>query len=271
LISVPSLQTASCIGISIVVESRSSKPAVNRNIVSTSSAVRARTPTVSNEDPYAIKPYRETRPYVGLMPVTPQKEAGWRTLPPVSVPNAAGENLAVTAAADPPLDPPGTRSTSQGLCVTPYAEFSVDEPIANSSVFVFPSTTMPASNNFCTAVALKGGLNCSRIFDPHVARTPSTHSTSLIAIGSPKRGGTVSPAFFNRTRLISAPSAISKAISGVVVINAWISFSCAEIRSRNASVISLLDTRPFVSASTASLTLKSVSLVFSLIQTPAAL
>ena len=50
-----------------------------------------------------------------------------------------------TAAADPAEEPPGTRSSAQGLCVGPKAEFSPEEPIANSSMFVLPIITKPAS------------------------------------------------------------------------------------------------------------------------------
>ena len=49
------------------------------------------------------------------MPVMPQKLAGWRIEPPVSVPVAAGSRRAATAAAEPPDEPPGTRARSQGL------------------------------------------------------------------------------------------------------------------------------------------------------------
>ena len=48
----------------------------------------------------------------------PQKAAGCRTLPPVSVPRAPKARSAATAAADPPLLPPGTRLVSHGLRVT---------------------------------------------------------------------------------------------------------------------------------------------------------
>jgi hypothetical protein len=47
------------------------------------------------------------RPTVGRKPVTPQSAAGSRTEAPVSVPMAAGTMRAATAAADPPLLPPG--------------------------------------------------------------------------------------------------------------------------------------------------------------------
>ena len=64
---------------------------------------------------------------------------------------------AATAAADPPDDPPGTRDTSQGLRVGLYALFSVDEPIANSSMLVLPTTIAPAASRRSTTVAVKGG------------------------------------------------------------------------------------------------------------------
>ena len=59
-------------------------------------------------------------------------------------------------AAEPPLDPPGVRSGAQGLRQEPKAEFSVDDPIPNSSMFVFPMTTPPASRSLRTTVASNG-------------------------------------------------------------------------------------------------------------------
>ena len=53
------------------------------------------------------------------MPVMPQKLAGWRIEPPVSVPVAAGVKRAATAAALPPDEPPGMREVSQGLVTAP--------------------------------------------------------------------------------------------------------------------------------------------------------
>jgi hypothetical protein len=90
------------------------------------------------------------------MPVMPQKAAGWRIEPPVSVPVAAGARRAAIAAAEPPEEPPGTAETSHGFCTAPKAEFSLAEPIANSSQFSLPSVTMPASPNFVTTVASNG-------------------------------------------------------------------------------------------------------------------
>jgi hypothetical protein len=79
---------------------------------------------------------------------------GCRIEPPVSVPMARGASNDATAAADPPPEPPGIRSRSQGLWVGPYAECSVDDPIANSSMLVLPSITVPAAWSRSTIVAL---------------------------------------------------------------------------------------------------------------------
>ena len=90
------------------------------------------------------------------MPVMPEKLAGWRIEPPVSVPVAAGTSRAATAAAEPPDEPPGTRCASQGLFTAPKAEFSLAEPIANSSQLSLASVTMPAAASRATTVASKG-------------------------------------------------------------------------------------------------------------------
>ncbi len=91
------------------------------------------------------------------MPTIPHSAAGWRIEPPVSVPSAHGARPAATAAALPPEEPPGTRPRSHGLSVAPNAEFSVEEPIANSSWLVLASSVAPASRSRATAVAVYGG------------------------------------------------------------------------------------------------------------------
>ena len=63
----------------------------------------------------------------------PEKAAGWRIDPPVSVPRAQGASPPATAAAEPPEEPPGTRLASQGFFTGPKALFSLEEPMANSS------------------------------------------------------------------------------------------------------------------------------------------
>ena len=88
------------------------------------------------------------------MPTTPQNAAGWRIDPPVSLPSAKAHSPAATAAALPPEEPPGTRDRSTGLRVVWNAEFSVEEPMANSSMFSLPSITAPAPLSLSTAVAV---------------------------------------------------------------------------------------------------------------------
>ena len=83
----------------------------------------------------------------------PHSEAGWRMEPPVSVPIPSVACPAATAAADPPLEPPGTRLGSHGLQVGPKPEFSVEDPMANSSMLVLPRTTTPARRSRVTTVA----------------------------------------------------------------------------------------------------------------------
>ena len=71
----------------------------------------------------------------------------------MSEPIESGAKSAATAAAEPPEEPPGMRSRSQGLRVGPNALFSVDEPIANSSMFALPTTIALASASFLMTVA----------------------------------------------------------------------------------------------------------------------
>ena len=76
----------------------------------------------------------------------------------MSEPSPHGARPADTAAAVPPPEPPGTRDGSHGLRDGPHAEFSVDEPIANSSVFVLPSSDRPAAFTRAATVASKTGV-----------------------------------------------------------------------------------------------------------------
>src|SRR5919108_6067769 len=106
----------------------------------------------------------------------PHSAAGWRTEPPVSVPIAHGASPAATAAALPPDEPPGTRDRSHGLSTGPNPEFSFDEPMANSSWLVLPSSGAPAWASFLTTVAVYGGRYPSRILEPAWLGTPSVQN-----------------------------------------------------------------------------------------------
>src|ERR671935_3012135 len=102
----------------------------------------------------------------------PHRAAGWRIEPPVSVPRAQGALPGATAAALPPEEPPGTRVRSHGLSTGPKPEFSFEEPIANSSWLVLPSSGAPARSRRSTTVAGYGGREPPRVLDPPREGTP---------------------------------------------------------------------------------------------------
>ena len=144
------------------------------------------------------------------MPTVPVTAAGWRIDPPVSVPMASGAWNDATADEDPPPEPPGMRSRSQGLRLGPYAECSVDEPMANSSMLVLPRIGKRAWRSLVTTVASYGGIQPARILLPHVVGRPTVVSTSLTATGTPARTATGSPA----ARCSSTARAVASAPSG---------------------------------------------------------
>src|SRR6266404_9094516 len=94
-----------------------------------------------------------TLPKVGFSPKMPQNEAGMRIEPPASVPTASGPIPANTAAALPPLLPPGVRSRFHGLRVTPESGESVSGFQPNSGVVVLPKNSAPAARNLAVAGA----------------------------------------------------------------------------------------------------------------------
>src|SRR5207247_6812312 len=85
------------------------------------------------------------RPKLALWPTRPVKAAGMRVDPPPSLAVQNGTIPAATAAADPPLEPPGVRIGSHGLRVGPYASGSVVGTMPSSGAFVRPTHTNPAS------------------------------------------------------------------------------------------------------------------------------
>ena len=63
--------------------------------------------------------------------------------PPPSPPPAIGTIPAATAAADPPLEPPGVCSVAQGLRQGPQSSGSVTGRRPHSGRFVLPTTDTP--------------------------------------------------------------------------------------------------------------------------------
>src|SRR5688572_6078952 len=118
--------------------SRSSGPASTLNSKAASRTVRAIGPTTEKDVHPFFVGYRATRPRLGLSPTTPQQAAGTRIDPARSLPSASGPRPAASAAAAPPLEPPGIRSRFHGLRVTPKTRLSVTPLQPNSGVFVLP-------------------------------------------------------------------------------------------------------------------------------------
>ena len=182
---------------------------------------------------------------MGFTPTTPQSEAGCRIEPPVSVPKAPKTWRDATAAALPPEEPPGVRSRSQGFRQGPYALFSLDEPMANSSMLSLPTTTAPAASSRSTTVASKGGTKPSRMREPQVVSSPLVRKMSLSAMGTPSIRERASP----RARRASEARAAAMERSGATRRKAWTLPSISPMRSRQARVTSSAETSRPASAS----------------------
>ena len=115
-----------------------------------------------------------------------------RIEPAPSEPSAAPARPAATAAADPPDEPPGVRSRSHGLRVTPNVGDSVHGVIVSSGTLVFPRITAPAERSRRTTSA-SAAFGPSWASLPRAVASPATSTSSLIATGTPS-SGRVSPA-----------------------------------------------------------------------------
>jgi hypothetical protein len=93
-------------------EAAGSEPETASSTAAASATVRAKAPPVSRLRNNGTMPSRLVNPRVGRMPTRLVWEAGPRIEFPVSVPSPAAPKLAATAAAVPPLEPAGTRSSA---------------------------------------------------------------------------------------------------------------------------------------------------------------
>lgn len=106
----------------------------------------------------------------------------------------------------------------------------MDEPIANSSRLVLPSTIAPASRSLVMTVASYGGFQPSRMRDPHVVGNSCVQMMSLIATGSPASGGSPSPFARRSSQRFAAASADGRSTDR----KAWMCGSSVSMRSRQA-------------------------------------
>jgi hypothetical protein len=108
-----------------------------------------------------------------------------------------------TATAEPPEEPPATRSKSLEFFVGPKYEFSVEEPCAKESRFVRPIMIAPSFSNLSTAVAVTGLVKPWRMCAEAVVSPSGLRKLSFRAYGTPARRPTFSP-FLIRSSISAA-------------------------------------------------------------------
>ena len=109
-------------------------------------------------------------------------------LPPESEPIPNPEHPAATAAASPPLDPPGVRVTSYGFEVRPKTSLTVSSPPPHGGQLVLPTTTAPADRSRATTTASLPATMPTRSGTPATSGSPATPSVSLTVKGTPQSG-----------------------------------------------------------------------------------
>src|SRR5262244_1021887 len=106
--------------------------------------------------------------------------------PPPSLAPAIGAIPEATAAAEPPLEPPGERDRSHGFLVTPNARGAVTPLSPSSGVLVLPKMTAPASSRRCTTTECCFGMILRKPRLPYdVGKPASSWMASLIRTGTP--------------------------------------------------------------------------------------
>src|SRR5215469_10761425 len=124
----------------------------------------------------------------------PQALAGLRTLPPVSLPSAIGNNPAANPEPEPEDEPPGWWSVFQGLRAGGHGRSKLGPPIANSCVASLPSTIAPAPRRRDTHTASAAATLSISTFEWHVVGRPATSMMSLMPTGTPCNGPRGRPA-----------------------------------------------------------------------------
>src|ERR1035437_3759215 len=100
-------------------------------------------------------------------------------MPAATIPDA-------TAAAVPPDEPAGDRSTFHGLRVQPLAWVSVKGKIPNSGMRVLPMMIAPAARSRLTP-SESAAAGVVKAAPPYAVGRPATSFSSLIAMGTPCR------------------------------------------------------------------------------------
>ena len=190
-----------------------------------SSGSRAKQPALSIDGASGRMPSMGSAPWRALSPRIPQKAAGRRIEPAVSVPSAANTAPVATATAEPPLEPPALCAGSCG-----FAAAGVVTPKASSWVVVLPTITAPAARSRATTGASRRAGASPGSVEPARVGRPSTSMMSLTPTGMPWSGPRGPAASSSARACARAPSSSSSANAPSAAV--------ARARSRHASVSS---------------------------------
>ena len=180
-----------------------------------------------------------TLPKLGFKPNAPVKLAGMRIDPPPSLAVTRGRTSPASAAAEPPLEPPGVRAGSQGDRVTPKRRFLVTAMCPNSGVFVLPTTMAPAPLRRSTWIESSVATRSRKRRDPCEVTSPAASSRSLTPRGTPSRGRARPRAMRPSARRASAMSSSRERRETTAFSRSCVS----PIRSRVISMSSVGDRR----------------------------
>ncbi len=136
-----------------------------------------------------------------------------RVEPPPSLACATGTMPAATAAAEPPLEPPGVLVVSHGLRVAPNRAVSVTGRIPYSGSVVEPTTTKPAAFRRVTTLWSTGAMKSPMSSAANVSRRPAIERLFLIAIGTPAKGRPSSGAMASASASASSANTSTNALS----------------------------------------------------------
>ena len=187
----------------------------------------------------------DMRPYVGS-PVIPHKAVGCLIEPPVSVPVAHVTDPVATAAAEPRIRPYAL--CILGLPMAP-ALFSLDEPMANSSILVLPRVTTPVWSRRSTTWALRRGKVAKHA---RAAGSGQPVGTKNVFMGNGDAGECLSVAacFVSRSRLLhgafvcDGQLACCRRATEDVLGQLWLETLPADRRRHSAYIIVVVISRP---------------------------
>src|SRR3954447_16538258 len=100
-----------------------------------------------------------------------------------------------TAAAAPPLEPPGVRFGSQGLSVRPCSALSVKYRVLNAGTLVRPTKMAPAFRHWMTHGLSSLGTLSLKAPTPLVVGRPATSTLIFSVTGTPCSGPSGAPFF----------------------------------------------------------------------------